>query len=143
MPDFLKMADTQFRSARADGETARAALFIRPTTKGITRRLGRPNRHGRGATQHGIGFDRNCVLVLSDQRLLAFAHGTLTGRVRELIGTIDLDQITAVALEEGEQTSTRCLTFSFADETTVTVTPGSRAKRFVSAFAEMGSPEVV
>lgn len=140
MPDFLTKAAKRTEAVRDEGETPLAALFARPCKAGRTKRLGKPGgvlaKMGRLADRtedDSDPFDRNCVMVLTDRRLLVFGHGTLTGRVRDLIGAVDLVDVTAVELGRS-QGSAPVLTISFSDGDSVEMTPGSRSRRFVEAF---------
>ncbi len=145
MPDFLNKAEKRFQKIRLDGEQAHAALFVRPRPGGATKVLGAPggvlSRMGRvaDATDDTNPFSQNCILILTRQRLLAFGHGTLTGRVRELLGALDLDEIASMTIDEPAGAGPLALTIAFTDGGAVVVTPGSRSSRFVETFDEVRS----
>ncbi|MEZ5167520.1 MAG: hypothetical protein R2695_13895 [Acidimicrobiales bacterium] len=74
------------------------------------------------------------VLGLTPQRLLVFGHGAMSGKPKGLNAAIPIDQVTAMAFEQGKMTGTLRVTFS--DDTSIefdvmkTVKPGP----FVEAF---------
>jgi len=171
MPDFLKKASRQTRRECAQDEEPLAALFVRPRNGEDIKRLGAPggalskvgkladhvdssdsvdssqaidDASGEQATTDDRidMFGQNAVLVLTDRSLMAFGHGTYTGRVKRLIGQVPLSTISEMSLdtpEEGEK-GAALLLLSFVDDTTFAVTPGSRRKRFLSAFEELAQP---
>jgi len=150
MPDFLKKARRRVDAVCPDDEARLAALFIRPGAGDETKRLGAPGGTlGKvapladqiDANDHEI-FDQNAVLVLTDRRLLVFGHGTLTGRVRDLVGEVALDDIESMSLDApppGER-GVATLTIDFANGATAVVTPGSRRRRFVESFEAAKQP---
>lgn len=148
MPDFTKKAAKPVAAVAHDGETARAALFVRPCTGETAKALGAPggvlSRVGRLAddvpadadgADPTAAFARNAVLVLTDQRLLVFGHGSLTGRVKGLVASFELADIDRMHLDTPD-TGATTLEVTFADGTTVRLVPGSRRQRFVDAFDE-------
>jgi hypothetical protein len=145
MPDFLKKAQKRTDAVCDDGETPLAALFVRPRSEDGTKRLGAPggalskmNRLADRTADETNPFDQNCVLVLTDRRLLAFGHGTLTGRVRDLIGALPNNDIVSMSLERPEQGAVG-LVIAFADGDSVELAPGSRSRSFVDAFEKVSS----
>ncbi len=153
MPDFLKKAAKRTAAICEDGEAGVAALFVRPRHGDDTKRLGAPggalgklrplaDDEGEGTDERAAMFARNAVLVLTEHRLLAFGHGSYTGRVKELVGELPLSAIAAMNLDApppGEK-GMASLEVVFADGERVTVTPGSRRAAFVRAFEEMTQP---
>ncbi len=156
MPDFLKKANKRAAAVCEADEVAIAALFIRPQNSDGTKRLGAPGgtlgkmapladptgNDAADADTPASLFSRNAVLVLTGQRLLVFAHGSLTGRVRELVGEVAISDIRAMTLDapplgEGGPAS---LSIEFADGTSISATPGSRRKQFVDTFEELTQP---
>ncbi len=150
MPNFLKKAEKRTREVCAEDETAIAALFVRPAGDGKTKRLGTPGgalaKVGPLADQVSTDTDhpgatlfaQNAVLILTDSRLLAFGHGSLTGRIGKLTGQVDLADVAALSLEmpEGaEQDASESLRVEFSDGTVAWAAPGSRRQRFLDAFA--------
>ncbi len=151
MPDFSKKAAKRTAAVCDDGEVGVAALFIRPRHGEGTKRLGAPGGAlGRLAPladtaseedddPRAAMFARNAVLVLTEQRLLVFGHGTYTGRVKDLVGQVPLASVAAMELDApppGEK-GPASLELVFTDGERVTVTPGSRRAAFVRAFEEM------
>ncbi len=151
MPNLLKKAEKRTREVCAEDETAIAALFIRPAGDGKTKRFGTPG----GAlakvapladqmsddTEHpgAALFAQNAVLILTDSRLLAFGHGSLTGRIGHLAGEVDLADVTSMSFaksDAAEEDASENLRVQFSDGTVAWATPGSRRQRFVDAFAE-------
>lgn len=140
MPDFLKKAQRQTAKVCADDERGIAALFIRPGSGDDLKRLGTPG----SATADEAGgdlapadlFGQNSVVVLTDRRLLVFAHGTMSGRVKGLIGEVALADIAGMELDApppGEK-GVATLEISFIDGTSAAMTPGSRRRKFVEAY---------
>lgn len=154
MPDFLKKASRQTAQVCDDDEERLAALFVRPGSGDQAKRLGAPDGKLGGlgsladrpdeADVDGFAsmFGQNAVLVLTTRRLLVFGHGALTGRVRDLVGEIDRGDIVDMALDApplGEK-GVATLQIDFADGTSAVITPGSRRRRFVEAWADSQSP---
>ena len=123
MPDMLKKASKQAAKVCDADETAVAALFVRPMSGDEVKRLGTPGgaigNIGRLADQvdddaegeevapqmaetsdpRQLMFGQNAVLVLTEHRLLAFGHGTYSGRVKGLLGSVELDSIASLELD--------------------------------------------
>jgi hypothetical protein len=150
MPDFAKKAAKRVAAVAHDGETTRAALFVRPCTGETAKALGAPGgvlshvgrladdvagEHGEDDSGPAAAFVHNAVLVLTDHRLLVFGHGSLTGRVKGLVADFDLSEIARMHLDSPEGAAAT-LELTFADDTTVRLVPGSRRQRFVEAFDE-------
>lgn len=150
MPDFAKKAAKRVAAVAHDGETTRAALFVRPCTGDTAKALGAPggvlSHVGRLADDvavdpaaHEAGpataFTHNAVLVLTDRRLLVFGHGSLTGRVKDLVAAFDLSEVAQMHLDTPEGAAAT-LELTFADDTTVRLVPGSRRQRFVETFEQ-------
>lgn len=141
MPNFLTKAAKRIDAVAEPGEEGIAALFVRPLAGDEAKVLGAPggalSRMGRladgGKELDGAPFERNCILVLTPHRLLAFGHGTLTGRVRGLVGAMDLDEISAIRLDEREDGPDN-LVIDFTDGESVRLSPGTRRSVFVDAF---------
>ena len=153
MPDFLRKATRHTAKVCHADEQPTAALFVRPRIGDETKRLGAPAStvsrrqssdpgSGEGPTTADALFEQNAVLVLTDQRLLVFGHGSLLGRVRELIGALDLSDVVEMDLEVppagSQQPAT--LRMAFADGSTVALTPGSRRKQFLAAYEASTQP---
>lgn len=151
MPDFAKKAAKRVAAVADDGESTRAALFVRPCTGDTAKALGAPggvlSHVGRLADDVPTAADaealatsdvfaRNAVLVLTDRRLLVFGHGSLTGRVKDLVAAFDLSSIDQMRLETPDG-GTATLEITFGDGTEVRLVPGSRRKRFVDAFDDV------
>jgi len=140
MPDFLKKAERQLTKVCAPGEEPLAAVFVRPRIDGETRRLGAPAAVAgkTPAINHGGSINQNAVLVLTSERILAFGHGSLIGRVKGLIGEFSLDDIVDLALDvpdkDAKVPATLSLTLRNGD--TTVVTPGSRRKQFLAAYQQ-------
>lgn len=155
MPDFLKKADRRIRAVAHDGEGSLAAIFVRPRQGDTTKALGAPggtlSRIGRladeaDATPEGEPpahpadlLRRNGILVITTQRLLVFGHGSYTGRVRGLTGEIELAALADIAIDAPED-APATLDITFADGTCVSLTPGSRRRRFVEAWEQVARP---
>ncbi len=150
MPDFAKKAAKRVAAVADDGESTRAALFVRPCTGETAKALGAPggvlSHVGRladdvatsddaDALATSDAFARNAVLVLTDHRLLVFGHGSFTGRVKDLVAAFDLQSIDEMRLETPDA-GTATLEIAFGDGAEVRLVPGSRRKRFVDAFDE-------
>jgi hypothetical protein len=150
MPDFAKKAAKRVAAVAHDGETPRAALFVRPCAGDTAKALGAPggvlSHVGRLADDTSVDVDldgagpaaafaQNAVLVLTDRRLLVFGHGSLTGRVKDLVAGFDLSEIERIHLETPDA-APAILELAFTDDTTVRLVPGSRRQRFVAAFEE-------
>ena len=156
MPDFLKKASKRTGDICADGETPLAALFCRPRTGEQTKRLGTPggrlskvSKPADGIASDGAEaidardamFGQNTILVLTQHRLLAFGHGTFTGRVKQLSGEASLADIASIDLEAPPgQSSASSLAIEFTDGYKVTLTPGSRRRRFIDAYEDTRQP---
>lgn len=163
MPDFLKKASKRTSDICADDEPPLAALFCRPRQGDETKRLGTPGGAlskvskladsvdqtddgggGGGETtdQRDLMFGQNAILVLTERRLLAFGHGTYTGRVKPLSGEVALADITSLDLEAPPvgRSGASSLVIKFTDGYLVTLTPGSRRRRFVEAFETTRQP---
>lgn len=115
MPDFLEKAEKRTRKVCGPDETPAAALFVRP----------------RG--ERRAPFDKNCVLVLTEQRMLIFGHSLITGGVRGLIGEMPLAEVGSLDLVQPDK-GLATLTITLADGTSFELTPGSRQSRFVDTF---------
>jgi hypothetical protein len=150
MPDFAKKAAKRVAAVANDGETTRAALFVRPCTGDTAKALGAPvgvlSHIGRLADDvageldeeecgPAAAFAHNAVLVLTDRRLLVFGHGSLTGRVKGLVADFDLSEVARMHLDTPEGAAA-ALEVTFTDDTTVRLVPGSRRQRFVEAIDE-------
>jgi hypothetical protein len=87
-------------------------------------------------------FAQNVILILTERRLLAFGHGTYTGRVRKLVGEIALTDVATMDLEAPPvgKSGDSSLAITFTDGETVSLTPGSRRRRFIEAFERLGQP---
>lgn len=163
MPDMLKKASKQATKTCAPGETPVAALFVRPRHGDEVKRLGTPSaaigKVGRLADQvddsdgpdagpveaidpRELMFNQNAVLVLTEDRLLAFGHGTYTGRVKGLLGSVELSEIASIELDAPPvgESGPATLEIGFADGEAVSLAPGSRRRRFVEAFDELAQP---
>ena len=164
MPDFLRKASRQAGKVCDADETPVAALFVRPRSGDDVKRLGTPGgaigKIGRFADGHdgtaveedtvdetavdprALMFGQNAVLVLTEHRLLAFAHGTYSGRVRGLLGSVELDAIESLELDAPPigESGPATLEIHFSDGEAVSVAPGSRRRRFVEAFEELAQP---
>ena len=153
MPDFLRKATRQTAKVCHADEHPTAALFVRPRIGDETKRLGTPastaSRRQPSDTVAGDEpatadalFAQNAVLVLTDRRLLVFGHGSLLGRVRGLIGALDLSDVVEMDLDVppagSQQPAT--LRMAFADGSSVELTPGSRRKQFITAFERSTQP---
>ena len=147
MPDFLRKATKQTAKVCEVDEPPVAALFVRPRIGDETKRLGAPGSavsrrksdDAAGADEPATAevlFEQNAVLVLTDRRLLVFGHGSLLGRVRELIGALDLRDVLEMDLDVPPAGSQQAATLqmAFADGSSVTVTPGSRRNQFIAAY---------
>lgn len=147
MPDFLRKATKQTAKVCHADEQPTAALFVRPRVGDETKRLGTPasaasRRKSDDAagddetTTAGALFEQNAVLVLTDRRLLVFGHGSLLGRVRALIGALDLRDVLEMDLDVPPAGSQQPATLhmAFTDGSSVAVTPGSRRKQFIAAY---------
>ena len=153
MPDFLKKASKRVDAVCPDDEARLAALFVRPGAGDETKRLGAPggtlgkvaplaDKVESAGNDRSELFGQNAVLVLTDQRLLVFAHGSLSGRVRDLVGELPLGDIASMDLDApppGER-GVATLTITFTDGGVAVVTPGSRRRRFVEAFEAATQP---
>lgn len=155
MPDFLKKADRRIRAVAHDGEESLAAIFVRPRQGETTKALGAPggtlSRIGRLADEAGDTPEgeapphpadllrRNGILVLTTRRLLVFGHGSYTGRVRGLTGEIAFADLASIAIDAPEG-APATLDITFADGTAVSLTPGSRRRRFVEAWEQVSAP---
>ncbi len=165
MPDFLRKASRQAGKVCDADETPVAALFVRPRSGDDVKRLGTPGgaigKIGRFADDHddadtdsgdtdapdtgdprALMFGQNAVLVLTQHRLLAFGHGTYSGRVKGLLGGVDLSAIDSLELDAPPigESGPATLEIRFADGEGVSVAPGSRRRRFVEAFEELAQP---
>mgnify|MGYP001825458353 CR=1 FL=1 len=162
MPDFLKKASKQAVKVCDEGETPIAALFVRPRSGDDVKRLGTPGgaigRIGRLADEQddhdlapetaaevdprALMFGQNAVLVLTQHRLLAFAHGTYSGRVKGLLGSVELDAVDTLELDAPPvgESGPATLEIAFVDGESVSVAPGSRRRRFVEAFEDLAQP---
>lgn len=163
MPDMLKKASKQATKICDADETPVAALFVRPRHGDEVKRLGTPSaaigKVGRLADQvddldeadpieaeatdaRELMFGQNAVLVLTEHRLLAFGHGTYTGRVKSLLGAVELGAISSLALDAPPvgESGPATLEIEFADGEAVSLAPGSRRRRFVEAFEELAQP---
>jgi len=149
MPDFAKKAAKKFAAVAHDGEEVHAALFVRPRNGDAAKTLGAPggvlSRVGKLADDVAPTGDEpdpfagNAVLLLTGQRLLAFGHGSLTGRVKAFTGEVALADIVDMHLDVPE-TGAATLELVLADRT-VSLAPGSRRQRFVEAFADLRDAE--
>jgi hypothetical protein len=115
MPDFLEKAEKRTHKVCGPDEMPAAALFVRP----------------RGERQ--APFDKNCVLVLTEQRMLIFRHSLITGGVRGLIGEMPLAEVESLDLVQPDK-GLATLTITLAGGTSFELTPGSRQSRFVDTF---------
>ena len=115
MPDFLEKAEKRTRKVCGPDEIPAAALFVRPSG------------------ERRAPFDKNCVLVLTEQRMLIFGHNLVTGGVRGLIGELPLTEVESLDLLQPDK-GLATLTVTFADRTSLDLTPGSRQRRFVDTF---------
>lgn len=156
MPDFLKKANKRAAEVCEADEVAIAALFVRPQSGDGTKRLGAPggtlgrvapladstSDEAADANTPASLFSHNAVLVLTGQRLLVFGHGSLTGRVRELVGEVALSDIRAMTLDAPPfgESGPASLSIEFADGSSVSATPGSRRKQFVDTFEDLAQP---
>lgn len=160
MPDFLKKAAKRTDEICGEDETPLAALFCRPRVGDQTKRLGAPggalSKVGKLADSadatgdedavavdpRDAMFGQNTILVLTPQRLLAFGHGTYTGRVKDLLGAVELTDVAAIELEAPPvgESGASSLEISFADGYRATLTPGTRRRRFVDAFDDIKQP---
>lgn len=149
MPDFLKKAAKRTEAVCDGDEAPLAALFCRPRSGDTTKRLGAPggaiSKVGKladGRDESASVFAQNSVLVLTDQRLLVFGHGTYTGRVKDLIGEVDLTDIASMDLEAPPvgESGASSLKITFTDGEQLELTPGSRRRRFIEAFESLGQP---
>ena len=166
MPDFLRKASRQAGKVCDADETPVAALFVRPRGGDDVKRLGTPGgaigKIGRLADEHEGSdadpaahtddtattdplvamFGQNAVLVLTEQRLLAFGHGTYSGRVKGLVGSVELASIQSMDLDAPPvgESGPATLEIRFSDGRSVSVAPGSRRRRFVEAFEELAQP---
>lgn len=163
MPDMLKKAAKQAIKICDADETPIAALFVRPRHGDEVKRLGTPSaaigKVGRLADQvddadetglvdaestdpRELMFSQNAVLVLTEHRLLAFGHGTYTGRVKGLLGSVELGAISSLELDAPPvgESGAATLEIGFADGEAVSLAPGSRRRRFVEAFEDLAQP---
>ena len=165
MPDMLKKASKQATKVCDADETPIAALFVRPMNGDEVKRLGTPGgaigNIGRLADQldeeltddespveaesadpRALMFGQNAVLVLTEHRLLAFAHGTYSGRVKGLLGSVELGAIASLELDAPPvgESGAATLEIGFADGEAVSLAPGSRRRRFVEAFEDLAQP---
>ncbi|MEM7286713.1 MAG: hypothetical protein AAF480_10215 [Actinomycetota bacterium] len=166
MPDMLKKASKQAEKICDADETPVAALFVRPRNGDDVKRLGTPGgaigNIGRLADQmdeddeeqpveaeavestdpRSLMFGQNAVLVLTEHRLLAFGHGTYSGRVKGLLGAVELGAISSLELDAPPigESGAATLEIAFADGESVSLAPGSRRRRFVEAFDELAQP---
>ena len=164
MPDMLKKASKQALKICDADETPVAALFVRPRHGDEVKRLGTPSaaigKVGRLADQvddadeaitsdaaeatdpRELMFGQNAVLVLTEHRLLAFGHGTYTGRVKGLLGSVELGAISSLELDAPPvgESGPATLEIGFTDGEAVSLAPGSRRRRFVEAFEELAQP---
>jgi hypothetical protein len=165
MPDFLKKASKRTSDICADDEPPLAALFCRPRQGDKSKRLGTPggalskvskladsvdqtdpdvdvDASHETTDQRDFMFGQNAILVLTQSRLLAFGHGTYTGRVKPLSGEVTLADIASLDLEAPPvgQSGASSLAIEFADGYKVLLTPGSRRRRFVEAFETTRQP---
>jgi len=139
MPDFLKKAERQLTKVCAPDEQPLAAVFVRPRVAGETKRLGAPSGalgHASTALAETEAITENAVLVVTTQRILAFGHGSLVGRVKGLVGEFPLDKVASLSLDvpdkDAKGVATLSMTLTSGDVTVVT--PGSRRKQFVEAY---------
>jgi hypothetical protein len=154
MPNFLKKAARQTRRVCGEDEVPVSALFSRPRHGEEIKRLGAPGgalakvakfadvvdaSEGTAGDQRVDMFGQNAILILTDRRLLAFAHGTYSGMVKGLIGEVPLTSIRAMSLDAPEpgKHGPALLQIAFVDGETFAVTPGSRRRRFVAAFEDI------
>lgn len=163
MPDMLKKASKQATKVCDGDETPVAALFVRPMNGDEVKRLGTPGgaigNIGRLADQldeeladdagevessdpRALMFSQNAVLVLTEHRLLAFGHGTYSGRVKGLLGSVELGAIASLALDAPPvgESGAATLEIAFSDGASVSLAPGSRRRRFVEAFEDLAQP---
>ncbi|MGI9623136.1 MAG: hypothetical protein ACR2PK_09900 [Acidimicrobiales bacterium] len=159
MPDFLKKASRHTKKICHDDETPLAALFVRPLKGSEAKRLGTPGGALSKVTKfadaddaaddntsttdaHEAMFAKNAVLVLTNQRLMAFEHRTYSGRVGALIGDMQLSAVASMALDAPPvgESGPATLKVAFSDGLAVELTPGSRRRRFVEAFEATTQP---
>ena len=163
MPDMLKKASKQAAKICDADEAPVAALFVRPRNGDEVKRLGTPSaaigKVGRLADQvddadettpveaeitdpRELMFNQNAVLVLTEHRLMAFGHGTYTGRVKGLLGSVELGAISSLELDAPPvgESGPATLEIGFADGEAVSLAPGSRRRGFVEAFEELAQP---
>lgn len=157
MPDFLKKAAKQTREVCGEAEEPLAALFTRPRVGEDVKRLGTPG--GRTSKMSKLAdtgpdeiehvedvrermFGQNAVLVLTPERLLAFEHGTYSGRVKGLLGEVPLSEISAIELDAPPigESGPAWLEITFTDGEAVSLAPGTRRRRFVQAFDDIAQP---
>lgn len=159
MPDFLKKASRQTKKICPDDETPLAALFVRPLKGSEAKRLGTPGgalskvtkfadaddgaaTEGEVVDPREAMFAKNAVLVLTNQRLMAFEHRTYSGRVGALIGDLPLSSVVSIELDAPPvgESGPATLQLTFDDGDSVEMTPGSRRRRFVAAFEDIAQP---
>lgn len=136
MPDFVKKTKRPLKKVARDDEVLQAALFVRPTEDGETKRLGTPgalaDKDGPSGQDMASSIPKvNMVLALTNERLIGFRHGALLGRVHDLQMDFERAEVQHVQFDE---TPTRQLTLYFTDESSIVFTPGSRVQRFVKAY---------
>lgn len=146
MPNWVNKTAKRTAVA-APGETLHAALFCRPARDdGSAKRLGAPagtlgkmvDNDAAGATD-GVAADMpavNAVLAITESKLVAFGHGSLLGRVKGELASWPLADVASIELTGEPGAVGTNVAVTFADGSSFAVVPGTRAKRFVEAFAE-------
>ncbi|MDJ0924102.1 MAG: hypothetical protein QNJ77_06025 [Acidimicrobiia bacterium] len=98
--------------------------------------------NGEGATPDGGGLatqfpSAQSVLGVSAQRLMAFAHGPMSGKPKEMLTQLPLDHVVGMTVDKKKMSY--ALTIDFADGSSVSYEAVKMAKpvEFVQAFERL------
>ncbi len=75
-----------------------------------------------------------CVIALTEQRLLVFKHGSVSGKPKELVASFDRSQVSGLEVEMGKLKGKLKIRFSDDSAVTLEVQKGSKPTSLASAY---------
>lgn len=100
--------------------------------------VGEPADVGSDTLAMQVG-ERTVVATITDQRVLFFGHGALTGRPKRLVATFEFDRIGDVGLRPGKDIDNVRLQFVDTSVVEIEVTPQNDPEGFVNAWKAIRS----
>lgn len=155
MADWAKKIGKHCGEALYAGEVVEAGTFVQPggTLKkqvafgaigGVVgaiaaEKLGKKDEEPVAAGQ-AAGFPKTrAVLGLSSQRLLVFSHGTASGKPKDLVYTVPLHDVAAVATEKNKISYTLRLTFKDGSSVEYESVKAAKPVEFAEAFQRLSA----